>query len=33
VGEHRISVRAAVPDFGIAVDAEFIITVEPPQGR
>ena len=33
VGEHRISVRANVSAFGIAIDAEFIITVEPPRGR
>lgn len=33
VGEHRIIVRAHVPDVGIAVDAEFIINVEPPPGR
>ena len=31
VGEHRIIVRANVPDFGIAVDAEFIVNVEPPR--
>ena len=31
VGEHRIVVRADVPDVGIAVDAEFIINVEPPR--
>ena len=29
VGVHRITVRAAVPAFGIAVDAKFIVTVEP----
>jgi len=33
VGVHRITVRAAVPDFGIAVDARFIVNVEPPRGR
>jgi hypothetical protein len=33
VGVHRIAVRAAVPAFGIAVDANFIVTVEPPRGR
>jgi len=33
VGEHRIVLRANVPDFGIAVDAEFIVNVEPPRGR
>ena len=33
VGEHRISVRTNVPAFGIAVDAEFIVNVEPPRGR
>ena len=29
VGEHRIVVRADVPAVGIAVDAEFIINLEP----
>jgi hypothetical protein len=29
VGTHRIIVRAAVPAFGIAVDAEFIVNVKP----
>ena len=29
VGEHRIVVRANVAEFGIAVDTEFIINVEP----
>ena len=29
VGVHRLVVRASVPDFGIAVDTEFLITVEP----
>src|SRR5262245_27418533 len=33
VGEHRIIVRANVADFGLAVDAEFIINVEPRRGR
>ena len=33
VGVHRITVRAAIPAFGIAVDAKFIVAVEPPQGR
>jgi len=33
IGEHRIAVRANVPDIGIAVDAEFIINVEPPRER
>jgi hypothetical protein len=33
VGVHRIAVRAAVPAFGIAVDAKFIVTVEPPRTR
>jgi len=33
VGTHRIVVRAHVPDFGLAVDAEFIVTAEPPRGR
>jgi hypothetical protein len=33
VGVHRITVRANVADFGIAVDAEFVITVEPPRKR
>jgi hypothetical protein len=33
VGEHRVIARANVPDVGIAVDTEFIVTVEPPQGR
>ena len=31
VGVHRITVRATVPAFGIAVDAEFTINVEPPR--
>jgi hypothetical protein len=30
---HRITVRATVPAFGIAVDAKFIVNVEPPPGR
>jgi hypothetical protein len=29
VGVHRLTIRASVPDFGIAVDTEFIINVEP----
>ena len=29
VGIHRLIVRASVPDFGIAVDTEFLINVEP----
>ena len=29
VGVHRLIIRASVPDFGIAVDTEFIINVEP----
>ena len=29
-GVHRITVSANVPDFGISVDAEFVITVAPP---
>jgi hypothetical protein len=29
VGVHQITVRANVPDVGIAVDTEFIVTVEP----
>jgi hypothetical protein len=33
VGVHRIRVRATVPAFGIAVDAETIITVESPRER
>jgi len=33
VGVHRIRVRAAVPAFGIAVDAETIINVESPRER
>ena len=33
VGVHRIIVRANVADFGIAVDAEFIINVKPPRER
>lgn len=33
VGVHRIIVRTTVPAFGIAVDAKFIVTVEPPPGR
>jgi hypothetical protein len=33
VGVHRIIVRATVPDFGIAVDAKFIVNVEPPRER
>jgi hypothetical protein len=32
-GVHRIAVRAKVVDFGIGVDAEFVITVKPPQGK
>ena len=32
MGVHRITVRATVPAFGIAVDAEFIVNVEP-RGR
>ena len=28
VGTHRVMVRANVPDFGLAVDAELIVTVE-----
>jgi hypothetical protein len=31
VGVHRLTVRASVPDFGIAVDTEFVINVEPPR--
>jgi hypothetical protein len=30
-GVHRLTVRATVPDFGIAVDTEFLIDVEPPR--
>lgn len=30
VGMHQIIVRATIDDFGLAVDAEFIINVEPP---
>jgi hypothetical protein len=33
VGEHWMTVRANVADVGLAVDAEFIINVEPPQGK
>ncbi|MGH9241532.1 MAG: hypothetical protein ACRD3G_26085 [Vicinamibacterales bacterium] len=29
VGVHRVIIRANVPDFGIAVDTEFLINVEP----
>ena len=29
VGVHRLVIRASVPDFGIAVDTEFVINVEP----
>jgi hypothetical protein len=29
VGVHRLIIRASVPDFGVAVDTEFLITVEP----
>ena len=32
-GMHRITVRANVPDFGVAVDAEFIIQVQPKRGN
>jgi hypothetical protein len=32
-GVHRITVRANVASFGLAVDAEFIINVEPPRKR
>jgi hypothetical protein len=32
-GAHRIAVSANVPDVGIAVDAEFIITVVPPRSK
>jgi hypothetical protein len=32
-GLHRIAVRANVPDFGLAVDAEFIVRVEPKRGN
>jgi hypothetical protein len=32
-GVHRITVRANVPAFGIAVDTTFIVTVERPLGR
>jgi hypothetical protein len=32
-GVHRITVRANVPDFGLAVDGEFIIKVEPTRGK
>jgi hypothetical protein len=31
VGVHRLTVRAAVPAFGIAVDGTFIVSVEPPR--
>ena len=33
VGMHRITVRATVYEAGVAVDAEFIIKVEPPRKR
>jgi hypothetical protein len=33
VGDHRIVVRANVAEFGIAVDTEFIINVEPQRGN
>ena len=33
VGVHWMTVRANVADVGLAVDAEFIITVEPPQRK
>jgi hypothetical protein len=33
VGLHRLSVSASVPDVGFAVDAEFIINVEPRRKR
>lgn len=33
VGVHRITVRASVPAFGVAVDARFIINVEPAHGK
>jgi hypothetical protein len=29
VGVHRLIIRASVPDFGIAIDTEFLINVEP----
>ena len=32
-GLHQIDVRADVPAIGLAVDAEFIIQVEPMRGR
>ena len=31
VGDHLITVRANVTDFGIAVDTEFVITVTSPR--
>jgi hypothetical protein len=33
VGEHRITVRASVADFGIAADGRSFVNVAPPRGK